>query len=76
MRQREVLKFLLDLDHDVTWTEVLVHYGLHRAKEVGRTLQRMKESGKIIIDSEGEIVITAITNAKLQRLVDEAVRIS
>ena len=74
MRQTEVLRYLLDLDHYPTWTEAVLHWGGHRVKEVDRALSRMKQSGKIILD-EDMILVTAITNAKLQRLVDESILI-
>ena len=72
MRQREVLKYLLDLEHDATWTEVLLHYGLDRRQETERALGRMKKTGKIIMDGD-YIVITAVTNAKQRKLIRESV---
>lgn len=70
-----VLKHILSLDHYPTVAEVLTGFGLKNMKETSKALNRLEERNKIYIDGRGEILVTAITNQKLQKLADESVRI-
>lgn len=70
-----VLEYILSLDHYPTSAEILNDFGLKNMKETSKALRILKKKNKIYIDGEGEILVVAITNPKLQKLVDESVRI-
>ena len=68
MIEHEVIQWLADLDHYPTVWEVQDKWG---KGVIGDLLL----AGDIILD-ENIVILTAVTNAKLQKLIDESVSIS
>lgn len=72
----KVLKYILSLDHYPTWTEILVHFKLENAQETDKALCQLRDEGSIMQLEDDSIIVTAITNPKLQKLIDESVSIT
>ena len=76
MDKEKVFEFILDLDHYATWDEVIVRFGLINATETERALGILLDDCNIIRDdSDDTLIVTRVTNPKLQKLIDESVRL-
>ena len=67
MIENEVIQWLVDLDHYPTIWELQDKWGRG-------VIRDLLLAGDIILD-ENIVILTAITNPKLQKLVDESVRL-
>ncbi len=73
--KKEVLNNILCRDYYPKWREVAQAFGEDQAEHVARILDELTESGDIIVDGDGEILVVKATSERLSKMLDKAVRL-
>lgn len=69
-----VLNWILEQEDYPLWTHVILAFGNDNIEKVDKILSQMRDKGDIFLD-DGEILVSKITNPKLDNLVGESRRI-
>ena len=74
INEETVLEWILEQKNYPLWTPTILAFGNDNIQEVDKILCQMRDKGHIILD-DGYIIVTKITNPKLEKLVREGRRI-